>query len=351
MQSIVINGKLDLGLEGVPMPEPEPGQIRLRVDYVGICGSDLHYYYEGANGAFVVREPLVPGHELSGEVDLDPEGTLAPGTPVTVHPARFGTPRPHIEDDPHLWPGGSYLGSASTRPHTQGAMSEYLIVDSGMVRVLPEALPVRRAVLAEPLAVGLHAVSRAGSVDSAEVLVSGAGPIGLLTAAAARIRGAARVTVSDVLPEPLTRALELGADAVIRVPEQDVPDERFDVVFECAGAPSAISGAVRAVRRRGTVVQIGMVPDQPRPVCLAPLVAKEAALVGAFRFHQEIDEAVRVLAEHPELEQVITHVIPAGEAVAAFETARDAAGSGKVVIDMHGHRRSEVGPTSPAQRV
>ncbi|MFG6476214.1 L-idonate 5-dehydrogenase [Microbacterium sp. P06] len=334
MKSVVINGKLDLVVTDVPVPEPTDGQVRVRVDYVGICGSDLHYYYEGANGAFTVDEPLVPGHELSGRVDLDPSGQWAPGTPVTVHPARFGSPTRGTEDEPHLWPGGSYLGSASTHPHTQGAMSEMLIVDAGMIRVLPADLPVRRAVLAEPLAVSLHAVARAGSLVGARVLVSGAGPIGLLTAAAARAHGAAHVTVSDVLPEPLARASALGVDAVVLVSEERLEADAYDVVFECSGAAPAITAAFGAVRRRGTVVQVGMVPNEPRPLNIAPLIAKEVSLVGVFRFKDEIDEAVRLLAERPEIEAVITHVLPQVDALRAFEIAKDSSASGKVVVDL-----------------
>src|ERR671918_2989463 len=112
MRTLVINGKLDLAHAEVPTPEPDPDHVRLRMAYGGICGSDLHYYHQGANGAFVVREPLVPGHELSGTVDLDPTGELAPGTQVTIHPATFGAPEPGMENRPHLWPGGCYLGSA-----------------------------------------------------------------------------------------------------------------------------------------------------------------------------------------------------------------------------------------------
>ncbi|MCU1634373.1 MAG: L-idonate 5-dehydrogenase, partial [Micrococcaceae bacterium] len=177
MRALVINGRLDLVETELPTPEPGPGQVRLRMAYGGICGSDLHYYNEGANGEYVVREPLVPGHEVSGSVDVDPSGDLAPGTPVTEHPATFGKPEPGIEDRRHLWPGGAYLGSASTQPHTQGGMSEFLIVDKDMVRTLPAGLSLRRAALAEPLGVGLHGITVAGGVQGKRVLVSGSGPI------------------------------------------------------------------------------------------------------------------------------------------------------------------------------
>ena len=330
MKSLLIEKALTAEVRDVDVPEPGEGQVRLRVEYVGICGSDLHYY-EGANGAFVVREPLVPGHELSGRVDLDPSGALAPGTPVTVHPARFGTPREGIEDAPHLWPGGSYLGSASTWPHTQGAASEYLIVEAGMVRVLPDGLPVRRAVLAEPLAVALHALGKGGPVEGLDVLVTGSGPIGLMAVAAAVAAGA-RVTATDVLAGPLERAAALGASATIDVSTDAVESGAYAVVLECSGVPVSISTALKAVRPGGTVVQVGILPDDPRPVNLAPFISKEVRYLGAFRFRDEIDQAVALLAANPGIESALTHEFAVTDAAEAFATARDSQRSGKVVF-------------------
>jgi len=332
MRAAFIDAKDVLEVREAETPTPGEGQVRLHVDFVGICGSDLHYYFDGANGEYAVREPLVPGHEMSGRVDLDPSGRFAAGTPVTVHPARFGEPSAGIENEPHLWARGSYLGSASTWPHTQGAMSEYLIVEADMVRPLPDGLSIRRASLAEPLGVALHAVSRAGDLSGARVLVSGAGPIGLLAIVAAQERGAAQVTVSDVLPEALARASALGASGTIRVGVDAMPPEAFDVVLECSGAPVAISSAGVAVRKRGTIVQVGMVPNEPRPVNLAPIISKEVKLVGTFRFRDEVDEAVAVLARRADVEGVITHEFPLEDAVEAFAVARDGTISGKVVV-------------------
>lgn len=334
MRAIVINGKLDLRVEEIATPVPEVGQVRLRMAFGGICGSDLHYYYDGANGAFVVREPLVPGHEVSGTVDLDPTGTLTPGTPVTVHPATFGTPEPGLQDRRHLWPNGAYLGSASTWPHTQGGMSEYLIVDHDMIRVLPQTLPLRRAVLAEPLAVGLHGIELAGGVEGKKVLVSGSGPIGLLTAAAALARGAAQVVATDVLPGPLERARALGVHHTIQVTEEQLPEAAFDVILECSGAPAAINAALVATRRAGSYVQVGMLPNEPRGINLAPMISKEVTIHGSFRFNDEIDAAITLLDTTPGIEDVITHVMPADQALEAFAAAKDSQSSGKVVISL-----------------
>lgn len=332
MKSLVIHGKEDIRWDDREIPEPGAGEVRLRVGFVGICGSDLHYYFHGANGEYTIREPLVPGHELSGVVDLDPSGRLAAGTPVTVHPARYGASVPGLEDRPHLRPGGDYLGSAAANPHRQGGASEYLIVEEHMIRVLPDGLPLERAALAEPLAVALHAVGLAGDVSGKRVLVIGAGPIGLLVVAAAVHAGAGVVGASDVRTEPLDRAQALGATEVALVGRDAIENESYDIVFECSGVGVALTQAVRATRRTGTIVQVGMLPNSDIGVNLAPLLAKELTIRGAFRFSTEIDDAVRMLAESDALDPVISHVLPASDAVNAFTIARDSSASAKVLL-------------------
>ncbi|MFB4349767.1 L-idonate 5-dehydrogenase [Microbacterium sp. CR_7] len=332
MKALAIHAKEDIRWEDREVPNPGDGEVRLRVKYVGICGSDLHYYFHGANGEYTIREPLTPGHELSAVVDLDPSGRLAPGTPVTVHPARYGASVPGLEDRPHLRAGGDYLGSAAANPHRQGGASELLIVEDHMIRVLPEALPLERAALAEPLAVAIHAVSLAGDIGGKRVLVIGSGPIGLLVVAAAVHAGASIVGASDVREEPLARAQALGATEVALVGRDTIDDESYDVVFECSGVGVALTQAVRAARRAGTVVQVGMLANAEIGVNLAPMLAKELTIRGAFRFSTEIDDAVAMLAESDALDPVISHVLPASDAVQALELARDSSASAKVLL-------------------
>lgn len=334
MRAVVIHAKDDVRIDEVPTPSPGPGQVRLRMAYAGICGSDLHYYFDGAVGAFVVREPLVPGHEVSGTVDEDPSGTHPKGTPVTVHPATFGDCRPGLEDAPHLWPNGAYLGSASTWPHTQGGASEYMVVRLDQVRALPGGLDLRTAALAEPLAVGLHAIAVGGGAQGRKVLVSGSGPIGLLAAAGALAAGAAEVTCSDVVDEPLDRARALGATSVVDVRDARLPDDHYDLVLECSGVVPAANAAIAALRRQGVLVQVGMVPAGLQGIDLASVVSKELQLRGTFRFNTEIDDAVAMLAANPSMAQVVTHVIGADEAARAFDVARDSRASGKVLLDL-----------------
>ncbi len=340
MQAVRIHAKHDMRTEQVPSPEPAAGEVRVRVQFAGICGSDLHYYADGAAGIFTIREPLIPGHEVSGVVDLDPSGTYEVGTPVTVHPATWGTPQPDLTDEQrHIWPGGGYLGSASTWPHTHGGLAEQLVVRQDQVRRLPASLPVKRAALAEPLAVGLHSLAISGGIRGKRVLVSGSGPIGLLAAAAAAAQGAAEVVCADLLPGPLERARALGAASpvpirTVQIGTEDLPDSYFDVTLECAGVPSALHGLLLATRRAGTVVQVGNVPNENRPVNLAPLVSKEIRLLGTFRFNTEIDDASALLDKTPQIEQVITHVLPIEDVDEAFAIAADSEISGKVLVQV-----------------
>ncbi|QDE33379.1 L-idonate 5-dehydrogenase [Microbacterium foliorum] len=334
MKALAIHGKEDIRWEDREVPTPDDGEVRLRVNYVGICGSDLHYYFHGANGEYTIQEPLTPGHELSGVVDLDPSGRLAPGTPVTVHPARYGPEVPGLEDRPHLRPGGDYFGSAAANPHRQGGASEMLIVEEQMIRVLPASLPLERAALAEPLAVAIHAVNLAGDFTGKRVLVIGAGPIGLLVVAAAVKAGASVIGASDVREEPLERAKALGATEVSLVGRDTIENESYDIVFECSGVGVALSSAVRAARRAGTIVQVGMLPNADIGVNLAPMLAKELTIRGAFRFSTEIDDAVALLAESDALDSVISHVLPASDAVQAFDLARDSSASAKVLLSL-----------------
>lgn len=334
MKALTIYAAEDIRWEDRPVPEPGSGEVRIRVHYVGICGSDLHYYFHGANGEYTIRGSLVPGHELSGVVDLDPSGTLAPGTPVTVHPARFGPAVAGLEDRPHLRPGGDYLGSAAADPHRQGGASELLLVEDHMIRVLPPRLPLTRAALAEPLAVALHAVGLAGDLTGRRVLVIGAGPIGLLVAAAAARAGAAAVGASDVRPEPLERARSLGATETVLVGTDTLDAESYDVVFECSGVGAALTQGVRAARRAGTLVQVGMLPNAEIGVNLAPLLAKELTIRGAFRFSTEIDDAVALLTDDDSFDAVVSHVVSASDAVRAFELARDSSASAKVLLSL-----------------
>lgn len=338
MKSLKILGPETMVVQDLPVPDPGDDEVRVRIHYVGICGSDLNYYFKGANGPNTVREPFSFGHEMSGVIDEDPSGTYAPGTPVTVAPASPGRPVAGLEAKPYLWPGSHYMGSAANIPHDQGGASEYVVIKRCMVRVLPESVPLRNGALAEPLAVALHALAIAGrssdGIADRDLLVSGSGPIGLLVAGAAKILGARSVTSSDMLAGPLERARALGVDRTVRLDRESPDDSGYDVVLECSGSPRAVEPAIRAARRSGTVCQVGTLPDEDIQVNIAHLETKEIRYVGTFRYDAEIDEAIAMIAGHPRIATAVTHTFPAERAVEAFATARDSESSGKVLVTM-----------------
>jgi len=211
-------------------------------------------------------------------------------------------------------------------------MAQRLVVDVDQVRPLPDELPLRRAALAEPLAVGLHALAVGQGVAGKRVLVSGAGPIGLLAAKAALLQGAESVWCADIRDAPLRRASALGCSDVVNVRAHQLPESSFDLVLECAGVPESLHALLLATCRGGVVVQVGNVPNEPRAVNLAPIVSKEIQLRGTFRFDVEIDDAIGLLAACPDFEDVITHEYGLEESGAAFAVAADSEVSGKVLI-------------------
>lgn len=343
MKALVVHGAGDLRIEDREPGEPGVGEIQLRMTHGGICGSDLHYYKEGRVGAFALSEPLVLGHEVAGRVvrdsrsETDPASALPVGTPVTIHPASYDRDNPEFDPArPTISPGARYLGSAASHPHTQGGFAQLFTARVDQVRVLPESLPLARGVLAEPLAVGLHAIARAGGVAGKKVLISGSGPIGLLALRAAIRAGATEVWASDVLEHPLAIARELGAAGTFALRTDPVTARAFDVVIEAAGVPAATTTAIRAVKSGGVVVQVGMVPATPEPYALAELVSREIDLRGAFRFDAEIDTAIELLTADPLFDLIVTHTFAADDAVEAFAVAADSSRSSKVVLRLWG---------------
>lgn len=271
MLGCVIHGQGDLRVEELPAGEPGPGQALVAVRYGGVCGSDLHYWRHGGVGDFRLKEPMLLGHEVVGTVVSYGDGASGPlaGTAVAVHPATPCGRCPECADGRrNVCRDTRYLGSAARFPHVQGAFAARVAVPADQLRALPAGLDLRRAALAEPLSVALHAVRRAGEVAGRHVLVTGAGPIGCLVVAAAKAAGAARVTVTDLLPAALRYARIAGADTVVRADEPDDagwPSE-VDVAIEASGVAAGLDTCLRLVRRGGVVVQLGMLPPGQSPL-------------------------------------------------------------------------------------
>ncbi|MEU2265958.1 L-idonate 5-dehydrogenase [Streptomyces olindensis] len=338
MLGCVIHGRGDLRVAELPVPVPGPGQALVAVRYGGVCGSDLHYWRHGGVGDFRLREPMVLGHEVVGTVVEYGAGASgpAPGTPVAVHPATPCGVCPECESGRrNVCRDTRYLGSAARFPHVQGGFAARVVVPCEQLRALPEGLGLRRAALAEPLAVALHAVRRAGDVAGRHVLVTGAGPIGCLVVAAAKAAGAARVTVTDLLPAALAYASAAGADTLVRADDPDDPGwpSEVDVAIEASGVAPGLNTCLRRVRRGGVVVQLGMLPAGQSPFAGNLVVSREIELRGAFRFDAEFDDALGLLAAEPGFDGLVSAVVPVGEAESAFVLAADRSRACKVLLE------------------
>ncbi|GAA3779041.1 L-idonate 5-dehydrogenase [Streptomyces coacervatus] len=338
----VIHGQDDLRVDELPVPEPGPGEALIAVRYGGVCGSDLHYWRHGGVGDFRLKEPMLLGHEVVGTVvsygSPDASGP-AVGTAVAVHPATPCGVCPECADGRrNVCRDTRYLGSAARFPHVQGGFAAQVVVPAQQLRPLPEGLELRRAALAEPLSVALHAVRRAGDVRGRHVLVTGAGPIGCLVVAAAKAAGAARVTVTDLLPAALEYARLAGADTLVRAddPADTGWPSEVDVAVEASGVAAGLDTCLRLVRRGGVVVQLGMLPPGPSPFAGNLVVSREIELRGAFRFDTEFDEALSLLAAEPAFDGLVSAVVPVRGAESAFALAADRGRSCKVLLDFGG---------------
>jgi L-idonate 5-dehydrogenase len=343
-------GAKDLRIETDTAPPVLPGQVKVRFGAGGICGSDLSYYFKGAVGDFKVMEPFCLGHEVAGEVVELGEGALLANPALNVgdrvavnpnHPCRVC--RSCLMGNGQLCLKMKFFGSAAIFPHVQGVYKEFLVVDAQQCFVVPKAMDFRVAAMAEPLAVALHAIKRAGSLVGKRVLVTGAGPIGSLVILAAKRAGAAQIVVTDVSDGALARLDKIGgvtatvngAKDAAQVESWYANKGTFDLAFECSGAPSAVATCLRATISGGRVVLVGIpgVPEVALP--LGQIVAREVDLVGAFRFDAEYGWAVKELSAGTiDVSPLLTHSFNLRAANDAFAIAIDREQSMKVHLTL-----------------
>jgi L-idonate 5-dehydrogenase len=341
-QAATLFGPEDLRIVETEMSPLAEGMVRVRFGAGGICGSDMHYFRHARTGDFVVRDPLILGHEVAGVVaEVNAPGSgLAAGDRVAVNPSRFcRTCARCREGRPNLCESIYFMGSASKYPHMQGGFAALFDAIPAQCVKVPDDMSIESAALAEPLSVCLHAVARGGDLGGKSGVVFGAGPIGLLTLAAARLAGLAEAAVVDIAAAPLAFAGRFGADHVVDISQGTealdtlAKARRFDVAFECSGTTAGLSSAIAAVRRGGVVVQIGNLPGGAIPVPANAVMAKEIDLRGTFRFSDEFPDAVRLIAEgRVDVMALVTAHRPLADAPAALRLALDRSQSMKVVL-------------------
>ena len=333
-----IHAKQDLRIEAATTPDVGPGEVLVHLGAGGICGSDLHYFFEGRNGSFVIREPLIPGHEASGVVAQVGDGVtrVRRGDKVAISPSHAcGRCEFCREGREQLCTSMKFLGSASVYPHAQGMFQEYFVMGERQCYPVAGDVTLGELAFAEPLAVALHAVNRGPSLLGKSVLITGAGTIGCLTVIAARLAGAREVTVSDILDRPLAKAREVGADRTIRADREAdlLAKPQFDVAFEVSGSFAALKTCIAAAKRGARIVQVGTLPHEPLPFVVNEIMAKELDLAGAFRWGIEFDWAVRYLdTRRVDVRPLLSGQYPLADAVTAFHAAADKNQATKVQV-------------------
>src|SRR5262245_50756501 len=297
MRAAVYREKRRLVVEERPVPEPGPHDVLLRVSHCGVCGSDLHLVMEGWG-----RPESIGGHEYAGRIAAlgSAVKNWELGAPVVGGPtAGCGKCEYCASHRPGLCASHGAPGVSGF----QGAFAEFIRVHESQLRRIPPGLSMREAVLAEPLAVALHGITLSQIAPGRRALVTGAGPIGMLTLAALRARGIQDVTVSEPSSTRRTAAVRVGATKVV-TPE-DLPRPRmpfdfvepgFDAAFECSGNPQAVESALRQLKRGGTLMLVGTGMVKPK-LDANRMILGELRVIGSYNYDENgFEDALALLA-------------------------------------------------------
>lgn len=294
MRASVLTAPFRLEVHQVPVPRMEPGDVLVEVSAVGLCGSDVHFYEHGRVGDLVASGPLILGHEAAGRIVAaeDAENVGRIGERVAVEPQRPCRRCRQCR-------AGSYNLCPSMRFHSappeNGAFAQYLTVPSDFAHWTPDSINDDEAALLEPLSVGIAAIRKANVGPGTRVLIAGAGPIGVLSAAAARAFGAAEVIVVDPVAERLDIALAHGATAAVEPRSVSTFDSRMDAFIDASGARLAIQTGLRCLRNGGTAVLVGM-GSPSIELDLYLLQSRELTMKGLFRYVDTWPTAIHLVA-------------------------------------------------------
>ncbi|MEO3886405.1 NAD(P)-dependent alcohol dehydrogenase [Nonomuraea sp. B5E05] len=334
MRAAVLRGIRHLAIEERPVPEPGPGEVLVQVNAVGVCGSDVHYYQHGRIGDFVVERPMVLGHESGGVIAGVGPGVDASrmGQRVSVEPGVPDLTCPEcLAGRYNLCPDMRFFAT----PPIDGSLAGFVTVHAAFAHPVPDSISDDAAALLEPLSVGVWAC-RKGRVDAgSRVLITGAGPIGLVATQCARAFGATEIVVADLNPHRLKLAADLGATATINVADTPMNEAGVEptVLLECSGHPGATNDALRTLSRASRAVLVGM-GDDGLPLPLTFVQSREIEVTGTFRYANTWPTAIALAASgRVDVDSLVTGHFPLAESEAALLAAERDPLAVKSVID------------------
>lgn len=331
-KALVLEEKNKLALRDIELNDAlGPDDVRIAIDTVGVCGSDVHYYTHGKIGPFVVKDPMVLGHEAAGVISEIGQNVshLSVGDRVVMEP---GIPKMdskasklgvyNVDPDVQFW----------ATPPVHGCLTPSVVHPAAFTYRIPDHVSFAEGAMVEPFAIGMQAAARAKIKPGDVAFVTGAGPIGIMVALAALAGGCAKVFISDLVEEKLSVATRydniepilIGRDDPAGVLRSETEGWGADVVFECAGAAASIKSALEVVAPAGCVVWVGM-PVDPVPVDIVLAQSKEIRMETVFRYANMYDRAIALLSSGKvDLKPLISETFSFDDSIKAFDRAVEA---------------------------
>lgn len=313
----------------IDMPVPKAKEVLVKLEYVGICGSDVHYFHDGRCGDFAVEGDFMLGHECAGTIVGLGEGVerLKVGDRVALEPGvTCGQCEFCKSGRYNLCPDVQFLAT----PPVQGCYENYIAFPENMAFKLPDNISTKEGALVEPLSVGMHAANQGQVKLGDSVVILGAGCIGLVTLLACKAYGATDITVVDIIPKRLDYALKLGATRVINGKKLDAVAEvekltegaGIDKVFETAGSAITIAQTPYMVKRGGAIILVGISPQETIEFNFAKIMAKEARIESVFRYRNIYPQAIAAISQGIiDVSGIVTHEFAFDDIQKAFDCA------------------------------
>jgi len=329
MRALVLEKKGELSLREIALPlDVGPDDVKIAIHTVGVCGSDVHYYTHGAIGSYVVRAPMVLGHEAAGTVvetganvetfKVGDRVCMEPGVPnLSSRATKLGIY--NVDPDVRFW----------ATPPVHGVLAPYAVHPAAFTYKLPDNVSFAEGAMVEPFAIGMQAASRARIVPGDVAVVVGCGPIGIMIALAALAGGCSKVLISDFSAPKLKIAAQYAGIVPVNIGEQSLVDavaaatENWgaDIVFEASGSPKAFADLFDVVRPGGAVVLVGL-PVESVALNVPAAISKEVRIETVFRYANIFDRALQLIASGKvDLKPLITGTYDFADSIEAFERA------------------------------
>ncbi|RWH68841.1 NAD(P)-dependent alcohol dehydrogenase [Mesorhizobium sp.] len=329
MRALVLEKKGELSLREIALPQDVgPDDVRIAIHTVGVCGSDVHYYTHGAIGSYIVRQPMVLGHEASGTIveaganvtnlKVGDRVCMEPGVPnLSSRATKLGIY--NVDPDVRFW----------ATPPVHGVLAPFAVHPAAFTYKLPDNVSFAEGAMVEPFAIGMQAAARARILPGDVAVVVGCGPIGIMIALAALAGGCSKVLISDFSAPKLEIAGQYPGIVPVNVGEQSLVDAvrsatdnwGADIVFEASGSPKAFANLFDIVRPGGAVVLVGL-PVETVELNVPAAISKEVRIETVFRYANIFDRALQLIASGKvDLKPLITGTYDFSESIKAFERA------------------------------